>query len=225
MNWKIKIFPLLVLCVGCSVIDKSSFLKATDKNTGWQKVKNRNYTRNFPFKIPWDPWSSYQYNSCDSSSSLFLYFSNLYYKNEGREFVSTGPPFIPIFPLSIIDRFSENSIFTVQIKINTFNYDEIDSLLQHINFIFNDTLRLFPYNTKIIKNTENIDNLYNGIVCNKSRTNIYYSVSLKFKKSTFNLKKLSVDFDTEFNHRINSNYKNITFIKKNRYSYCPFLIK
>jgi hypothetical protein len=225
MNWKIKIFTLLVLCVGCSVIDKSLFLKSRDKNNGWRMIKNKNYIHNFPFKTPWDSWSSYQYYSFDSISSLALFFSNIYYKNTGREFVSTGPPFIPIFPLSIIDRFSENPTFTVQIKVSTFNYDEIDSLLLHINFIFNDTLRLSPYDTKIVRNAKYIDNLYDGIVCNKSHTNIYYSVSLKFKKASFKLNKLSIFFDKEFNHQLNSNYKNLDLIKKNRYSYSPFNIK
>ena len=225
MNWKAKIFFILVLCAGCSVIDKSLFLKAIDKNNGWQMVKNKHYTHNFPFKIPWDPWCSHQYYSCDSNSSLALYFSNLYYQNEGREFVSIGPPFFPIFPLSIIDRFSENSIFKVQIMVNTFNYDEIDSLISHITFVFNDTLRLLPYDTKITRSTKNKDNLYNGIVCNKSRTNIFFSVFLKFKKSSFSLKKLSIDFDEEFNHQINSNYKKISLVRRNRYSYSPFILK
>lgn len=225
MNWKAKIFFILVLCAGCSVIDKSLFLKAIDKNNGWQMVKNKHYTHNFPFKIPWDPWCSHQYYSCDSNSSLALYFSNLYYQNEGREFVSIGPPFFPIFPLSIIDRFSENSIFKVQIMVNTFNYDEIDSLISHITFVFNDTLCLLPYDTKITKNTKNSDNLYDGIVCNKSHTNIFYSVSLKFKKSSFSLEKLSIDFGKEFNRQINSNYKKISLVRKNRYSYSPFILK
>jgi hypothetical protein len=225
MNWKAKIFFILVLSAGCSVIDKSLFLKAIDKNNGWKMVKNKNYTHNFPFKIPWDPWCSHQYYSCDSNSSLALYFSNLYYQNEGREFVSIGPPLFPIFPLSIIDRFSEKSIFTVQIMVNTFNYDEIDSLISHITFVFNDTLCLLPYDIKISRNTKISDNLNGGIVCNKSHTNIFYSVSLKFKKSSFSLKKLSIDFDKVFNRQINSNYKKISFVRRNRYSYSPFTLK
>ena len=194
MSLRIIIISVLFLCIGCSVIDKSSYMKGTDHQNGWQKVKNINYTRNFPFRIPWDPWSCYQYYSCDSCSSLALDFSNLYYSGSPREFVSVGPPFLPLFPLSVFDRIPESSVFTVQLQIGTMNCHDIDSIVHHIHFVFNDTVQSFPFDIRITKGTGNISNLYNCTDCNNTPKSLCYIVRLKFKKSSSKLRTLSVVF-------------------------------
>ena len=198
-------------------------MKATDHPDGWKKLKNKNYTGNFPFSIPWDPWSCYQYYSCDSSSSLVLYFSNSYYSGTAREFVSIGPPFFPLFPLSVFDRIPESSVFTVKMRIGTVKFPDIDSLVHHIHFVFNDTLQILPSDIRITKGG-NISNLTQATGCYIAES-LYYTVLLKFKKSSSEFRKMSVVFDTEFNLLLNSDHRNIKFIRKVRYSYSPMLFR
>lgn len=120
-------------------------------------IKNKNYLHYFPLKTPWQDWSTHQFYSCDSTSSISINFSN------NPNYVLIGPPFIPIFPaIPIFDyaRYKKelNALnLTIRINIQTLDKEEIDSLINHIHFYFNESLNQLPSNIKVIKNTTNKD--------------------------------------------------------------------
>lgn len=207
---------LLFLNIGCSVLKKSFYLKQINKNNSWKIVKNKN---SYSFwKTNKQYWSSRHYYSCDSISILYLDFSDIFFKRNPA--LSFGPPFVPIIPNFIFYKPLKDLDFDIQLNIYTDNIDNINSLTKHINFFFNDSLELFPMETKLKENNDIKDD-YD--VCDKSLVNKAYTLKFTFKHKSFKLKKIEIKFDNEFNTQLHADYKSIVLKKKIKLNYYPLL--
>ena len=205
------------MCSGCSFVEKNLFLKPLDKSGDWKMIKYRNYTENVFWANKDFAWGNHQYYSCDSTSSIVIYFSR------GFKSLFSGPPLIPILPVFPVTHNTHD--FNVRVIIKTRTFKDAENLSNHFHFYFNDPLNFIsPTSKRIIEKNDIIVRKNYSHLCNESITNESYSINFYFKLEPYKLKKVTIKFDEEFNKQLNSNYKTLNLLGKSRLHYWPFYI-
>lgn len=215
---RILILLLISTCTGCSVIEKHVHLKPDKSTKGWQQSKNKNYRFKFSWKTIHYPWSRQVYHSCDSTSSVGIYFLQC------PKVVAIGPPLLPIVPRlrkKEVNGYAYEEL-EVRLVIHTQVSLSIDTLLKGISFFFDDSAtptlpnELTIYDDRPPKYTKK-----NGYFCAQSNTNNTYIADLKFKIKPYELQHVEIAFDSTFNALINGEYTNLELNKKVRGRYYP----
>jgi hypothetical protein len=208
---------LLLVCSGCSAVEKNLFLKPADKSEDWKMTKYKSYAKNIFWSEQDYDWSNHQYYSCDSTTSIVMYFSSSY------KSLFIGPPIAPIFP---IFPFIHIRGFDVRVIIKAGDFKGIENLSKQFHFYFNDSLNYtLPSSAHIITKSETKGTKNDIRLCNESLTNEYFSINLHFNLEPYKLKKVSIKFADEFNKQLNSKYKTLNLLAKRRLYYWVLLLE
>jgi hypothetical protein len=208
---------VLFICSGCSAVQKTLFLKPIDKSENWDVIKYKSYSRNFFWEIPVDnSWSDHLYYSCDTTSSIVLYFS------PAAKCIFIGPPIVPIFPMFL---FFHIRTLDVRVLIKTGDFKEIENLSKQFHFYFNDSLNFTePASMRIMTKYASKGTKNDVHLCSEALTSEYFSIILHFNLEPYKLKNVSIKFDDEFNKQLKSNYKTLSLSKKSRLHYSAMLL-
>ena len=205
--FKLFIFITMLTATGCSVIEKNLYFKPSDNNASWIVKRNKEY-RTYYGK------DTHYYYSCESSSSVRISFQNAY------KSVLLGPPVLSILPIP----FWKNHTFQISVSIKTSNNTDIVSLSRHLHFYFNDSLNTsVPFDVVLDNAQKEWNRDFNKSICDTlSKTSKFLWILLRFNINPNSVRNITMNFDDEFNKQLNSNYKPLSVLRKNRLHYCAF---
>lgn len=194
---------LLIVCAGCSSIEKCIYLKPIETNDNWIVHRNKHYRGYYDVV-------THYYFACDSLCSIQVSFTNRVRP------ILIGPPIIPIFPM-----FSYKSeTFQISISIKTYNDTDLVSVSRSIHIKINDSLKISPYET-ILDDSQRPwkEEFHNAICDNQSKTSKFLRIVYRYKLPPQKIKKLTISFDEDCNERFWPNFKPLNLLKKNRLHY------
>lgn len=215
------IFTLLfILFTACSVVENAFYVKNTKRNSGWIRERDAKYQAYY---------RSFHTNSYQQNNNTDTIIINV---TSSPRALFIGPPLIPIFPVFYIKGFNDGVYSDIHITSSK-NLD-IEQVLQHIRFTFNDTVRYTPEKRNLRKNggyMEDFDCIQqvqathekNDFPVDHKVQKKSITIGLYFTMNPKKIRKIKIEFDDKIISQLSLNPKPLELKKRIHLQYTPFV--